>query len=110
LGDVRFSGAKLEGIASQVARETTSGALEMVPVATGLDRVEHYIGVDDAYPLVAYHRILSNTYTEDNKQGQYGDGFQAQQCSTDAVLVVFGKRSALQITAEQLEALMVTGF
>src|SRR5688572_17337288 len=101
LTDKRFAAAKLEGIAYQVAREATSGAIEMVPVIADMNKVERYIGIDDTFPLVAYHRILSNTYSEDNKQGQYGDGFQSQQCSTEAVLIVFGKRSALQLTAEQ---------
>lgn len=110
LTDKRFSSAKLEGIAVQVLRNGPNDAQEVFPAIVKLNEVERYIGVDDTYPLTIYHRILGNTYSEDAKQGQFGDGFTAQMCSTDALMVVFAKRSAIRMTAEQLEALLVAGF
>lgn len=111
LKDKRFSTAQLEGIAYQVARESTEGEqLEVFPAIVEPEKDPRYIGVDDTYPLIIYHRVLSNTYADDAKQSQYGDGFSAQVCSTDMLMVVFAKRAALKLSADQLEALLVSGF
>lgn len=110
LTDKRFSGAKIAGIAYQVVRQETEDVLEVWPAIVELNKVEQYIGVDDAFPLTIYHRILNNAYADDAKTGQFGDGFTAQVCTTDAVMIVSGKRNPLKLTSEQLEALIVAGF
>lgn len=103
LTDARFAGGLFGGIAYQVTRETTDGD-QIFPALFNNGEVERYIGVDDTFPLIVYHRVLNNSYSQDTK---YTDTYVS---TTNMVMVVYAKRSKVNLTPDQVEAMIVGGF
>lgn len=80
-----FSGGVYDGIAYKV---TTEG--RELPAVDNKGELK-YTGIDDNYPFVLYHRILSNTY-EIDKQFEFWTN-----STTRMTLVVYAKRSIVKL-------------
>ena len=67
------------------------------------------ISIDDTYPIVVYHRVLTSSYTL-LTGAQFGSGNPTVRQLNTVKMVVYGKYGALKLTREALEALIVTNF
>lgn len=110
LKDKRFQSGRFEAIAVDVSRITADDKVEMFPaVMDGHFEVKEIV-VNDTYPITVYHKVLGKTYGRQAIQPQYGDGYNAVTERVEMKMVVSGNVQRLKLTAEQLEALVVTGF
>lgn len=109
LKDARFQAGRYEAIAVDVSREASEGKVQTFPAIMSSNYEAQEITVDDTYPLMIYHKVFSKAYSTE-KLGGYGDGNNYMVERADCRMVVYGKYAALKLTAEQLEALIATGF
>ena len=114
LADARFATGRFEAIAVDVSRkDADTGAITTFPAVMDKNYEAQEITVDDAYPIIIYHKILSKAYVFDkNPTGpnQYGDGNRYVNETTQVKMVVYGKYATLKLTREQLEALITSNF
>ena len=109
LKDARFQSGRFESIAVDVSRDAGEGKIETFPAIMNNNYEATPITVDDTYPIMIYHKIFSKVYSAENK-GNFGDGNNYMIEKADCRMVVYGKYAALKLTAEQLEALITSGF
>jgi len=106
LYDSRFQpGYFINAIAQTAAMQSIEGndKLQYLPVVYNKQAQEYnYIGLDDTYPIIIYHKHLQTTYVdlELNERKE----------TNKMQMVVFGRLDALNLNAETLGALLVTGF
>lgn len=106
LFDSRFqSGYYINTIAQTAAMQSIEGndKLQYLPVVYNKQAQEYnYIGLDDTYPIIIYHKHLQTTYVdlELNERKE----------TNKMQLIVFGRLDALNLDAETLGAFVVTGF
>lgn len=92
-----FAASSLNGIAYTFLKEK-----ELALPAVINDKGEaKYIGIDDKYNLIVYHRIITTTPSK-KKAGQYGDGNKRTTITNKMSMVVFANREKLKITQEVL--------
>jgi hypothetical protein len=108
LSDKRFLSGRFEAIAVDVSRQTETGTFETFPAVMSKDYEAQEIAPDDTYPITIYHKVLSKTAVN-VPAGNYGDSNGKRAELVTVKMVVIGKYAALQMTAEELEALIVTG-
>ena len=102
INDKRFATARIEGITRSIERH--NGAIvEVFPVALTDNFEFKDVSIDDTYPLIIYHKILNNSYQQKDSDRNY-------ICKTDVKMVVYGKIGKLNITSEQLEAVISMNF
>ena len=105
----QFKSALIENIAKSALR--TDGDNQTVyPAVISISGVEKYLGIDDTYPMVVYHKIVNKRYEKRNNTTQYGAGFAKMFEITTMYMVVYASQAKISLTAEQLEALIVTNF
>ncbi len=88
-----FAGAKFYGLASQVERDKQTW-----PVLDS-DK-EIYIGLDDSFPLILYHRLANIKYTNDKYPNRV-------IATLDFVIVAYGSKK-LNLTASELERYIIS--
>jgi hypothetical protein len=114
LSDARFSSGRFEAIAVDVSRkDADTGAITTFPAVMDKNYEAQEITVDDTYPIIIYHKILSKEYAFDKAPAgpnQYGDGNRYITETASVKMVVYGKYAALKLTREQLEALITSNF
>jgi hypothetical protein len=100
-----LTGGAFYGLSSVVARKKDSTApLEQFP-AILVDHTQYKtIEPNDKQALIIYHKLLSNTYTKERKDG-YGDSY-LFKCTTDLQMIVWGDSKKLGIDQE-LEAVIM---
>lgn len=111
--DERFKSGRYEAIAYEAVRQVSEGKFEFFPVVMDENYEAHEVTVDDTYPIVLYHKVLAKNYSltpTNNTRGGFGDKNNYQTETTLVKMVVYGKWSAIKLTKEQLEALIVTNF
>lgn len=105
LSDSRFQSGRFEAIATDVSRTTEGEAIEVFPAVIN----EHFeavpVVVDDTYPIIIYNRIMRKQHFKPNKDYPGYKGVR-----TLVKMVVYGKRSALNLTQEQLAAIIEINF
>lgn len=105
LSDSRFQSGRFEAIANDVSRTTESESIEVFPAVIN----EHFeavpVVVDDTYPIIIYNKILRKQHFKPAK-----DYVGYKGVRTLVKMVVYGKRSALKITQEQLAAIIEMNF
>lgn len=110
LSDKRFQSGRFESIAVDVSRLNANGGIETFPAIMSSNYEAQEIVVNDTYPVIIYHKVLNKAYANSPAAGNYGDGNRHMVEKVDAKMVVYGKYAALKLSAEQLEALLATGF
>ena len=107
LCDVRFVGASVSGIAYD-GTEIDSTGTRVFPVVYDLTGNGTKINPDDTYPIQIYHKILNKTYQV--KPSSVGSRANVVSEKTDVKMIVAGWTSRLQLTQEDLEALITSNF
>jgi hypothetical protein len=102
INDIRFADARIEGIARSVGR-LVDNKVEVFPVVLSDSFELNDISIDDTYPLIVYHKLLNNAYQQKDNDRNY-------ICKTDVKMVVYGKINKLNLTSEQLEAVIAMNF
>lgn len=109
LKETRFENGNYLGLANEVTREGKT-----FPCIMNKDYEASDIAlVDDTYPIVIYHKILSKRYDLNNIAGQrseFGSRNKYVKETATVKMVVYGKFSALKVTKEQLEAIVTSNF
>jgi hypothetical protein len=108
LSDSRFSGKQIHGISTLLPRNLSQQATDVVPGFVNEKGDATYVGVDDSYPLVIYHRSLSKQY-EPIEGGGYGDRNSDGMETTNMLMTVFARRDQLRLTAEDLLDIIAMG-
>lgn len=107
--DKRFAGMQLHGLANLVTYKEGE-AIKTAPVVMDKNYEPQFIGLDDTYPAIIYHRAQSLSYNSNTNNAQFGRGVNKVVQVADMMLVIYGRFARLKITAEQFEALIVSGF
>lgn len=111
LTDKRFQNRFFAGLVQQIPVSNSDGTkvifVPAIPQAIN-DAVQ--VVPDDNYNIITYHRIVGSTYSAGQVVKQFGDGFDVQVQSSDVIMIVIGFNNKLLLTAEQLEALFISGF
>jgi hypothetical protein len=103
----RFKPIKCYNIASQILKREPTGAEGIFPgVQLSSGEIES-VTPDDDYNIIIYHKINSNVYGI-QKRGSVGDAYDLT-CTSDMTLYVFAQAMKIEMTAEQLEPIIVFG-
>ncbi len=105
----QFKSGLIENIAKPCVVADGDG-FKIFPAVITVGGTEKYLGLDDTYPLIVYHKILNKSYTIQSANNQYGSGYSRMIENTNAYMVVYAKQSKVGLTAEQLEALIIVNF
>lgn len=107
LKDQRFQSGRFISLARLAVRKDGDQNITM-PIEMNNNYEAAWVGIDDTFPLVVYHRKLGSVYaTAQRQMGRENNYIQEQ---ADMLMVVFGKFANLKLTAEQLEAQIVASF
>lgn len=109
LSDNRFAQGLVVGLASLVTISEDEAADKRYPIYYDDQQEPKYIGIDDTYPLVVYHRLTGGSRYTDLEADSYGDAVDRIEMVSDMVMVVFGKRKPLRLNAEDLETMCILG-
>ena len=107
--DKRFAGMQLNGLAT-LANYKEGDTVKTAPVVMDANNEAQWVGLDDTFPAIVYHRIVGIGYNQINNAQQYGRGVNKVVQATDVLFVVYGRFARLNLTPEQFEALIVAGF
>jgi hypothetical protein len=107
LCDSRFNNGSINGIAYD-GTEVDSTATRVYPVVFDLSGNGVKVSPDDTYAIQIYHRILNKTYQI--KPSSVGDRANVVSEKTDVKMVVAGWTNRLNMTQEDLEALITSNF
>jgi hypothetical protein len=107
--DARFNQGLIIGLASLTTVSEDDAADKRYPVYYGGQVEPKYIGIDDTYPLIVYHRQQSGSTFTNLEQDSYGDVVDRIEMVTEMLMVVYGKRKALRMNAEDLETMCILG-
>ncbi len=98
----QYQKAKYSGISMLVSRETMDGE-DQIPGLLDSKGEVFYVGPDDVYNLVVYHRMLNTTILPlvDNEKESYGDQV-LMGTRTNMKMIVWGKTDSLDRTQERV--------
>lgn len=113
LREKKYQSGRYESLAVEVTRKTTGESgntvMETFPAVVNSTTGEQTaVSPDDTYPITIYSKISGCSFVKQEKQ--YGNGDKNIIQRADMKMVVFGKRSALQMSAEELAAQIYAGF
>lgn len=98
----KFQGGSWNGIAEFVYEEI-DGVRMKRPTVISEDGDGSDVMVNDTYPMVVYHRIASLTY-ENEDDWDFGDPNMIKREIANMIMIVFGDRSRLNVTSEDMVA------
>jgi len=99
-----FAGSIFHGIATSATKADRAG---MFPVVYDDRGQFKYIGIDDKFPLMMYHRITSMITPPD--PGSYGDG-DRMKLIAGMRAAIYADRERVKIQADELGLFMSNGF
>ena len=108
LSDKRFQSGRYESLAVDVS-EKDGEKVKTFPAIMNSNYEAVPVSVDDTFPIIIYHKIVSKTNVPVPDSG-YGDGNKGRKERADMRMVVYGKYAKLQMTQEELEALITMNF
>jgi hypothetical protein len=110
LCDPRFAAGMIGGIAYDATRrDDDHGAIVQYPVLNDLNGEGTDISINDTYPITIYHKVLSKNYIP-KPVSNYGDRQKEVTEKTDIKMVVAGWTNRLNLSQEDLEALITSNF
>jgi len=101
-----FAGKQLYGISTLLPIQPLEGTEYSIPGFLNDQGDAVYVGVDDSYPVIIYHRIISSSYSISDVGG-FGDREAMTQEESEGRLVVFGRRDVIKKTDEELADIVV---
>jgi hypothetical protein len=104
LTDVRFDGADYNGIVTYANKDG-----KLMPLVTDSYDIDKYIGIDDTFPLRVYHRNNGMSYTDEPAKSYGSDGNTSKKEIANMSAIIYGSRSILRLTAEELEGAIMSG-
>lgn len=112
LTDARFTNRYMAGLVNQIPVSNSDGSKVIFIPAKQTSAFSDAVQIvpDDSFAITTYHRLISNTYTIQPGNQQYGDTFDYEVASSDLIMIVIGFTKNLRLTAEQLEALFISSF
>lgn len=97
----RFTGKWLINEVAKTAVVDNEGRVETMPVIS-VNNDYKFIGIDDTYPLIIYHKHLGTSYADVD--------IDERRETNRMRMIVFGKLEPLNLTAEELGAYVVSLF
>ena len=97
----RFQDKKIIGIAQAMPRKEKND-IQLLPSYVDNNGEGQYVGVDDDYSLIIYHKVNSVTVGKTASGGRYGDGTGYDAHVAKMSMVVFGRRDRLELTNDEL--------
>lgn len=110
LNDKRFQPGKYVGCTTLLPRPKGTG-LEVLPASCDANGEYKMVEPDDRYPIIIYHRTISNMYSKVVNTPQvksFGDEY-ALKCLTEMNLTVIADSRKVNMLAEQLEPIIIYG-
>lgn len=110
LSDKRFATGDYNGIAIPVYREKPGASAtirQTLPCVYIAGQDPKYVGIDDTYPIIIYHRLLRNNTQPWDKQ--FGDGNKFLKAKATMIMIVYADRSRIGISQDDLESLILSG-
>lgn len=105
LNDDCFSNKKVIGLAQSLPK-TNGDKIQLLPSYVDNDGEAQYVGPEDDYDLIIYHRINSIPIGKATNLRAYGDTRQLDANVAKVALVVFGRRDKLKLTNDELAILL----
>lgn len=99
-----FSNRKVIGLAQSLPKNSGE-KIQLLPSYVNNDGEANYVGPEEDYDLIIYHRITSILVTRANLKA-YGDTRQLDANVAKIGLVVFGRRDKLKLTNDELAILL----
>lgn len=106
LKDKRFQTGSFLGLTTIVAKKKGE-TLTIYPGTVTVEGEYKTVEPNDKYPVVVYHKILTNTYVY-QKDDSYGDR-NSIKGTTELAMIVWGDSKKLKLSASQLEAIILMG-
>lgn len=104
----QFGSKKIVAIAQSLPRQTNAG-LELLPSYVDEDGEAQYVGPDDEFDYIGYHRVNSVTVGKANLN-KYGDARGINANVVKMSYVVFGRRDQLKLTNDELSFYLQINF
>jgi len=101
----RFANGLIGGLAHIVTASENENADTQFPVIYR-DGEPFSVGLDDTFPLIVYHRQTGDARYE-KIEAQFGDENDNLKRVVPMKMVVFGRRSILGLTPEELETMII---
>lgn len=98
LSDSTFALSSLNGIAYPLLKEKDNS----LPATIDNKGNATYVGIDDKYSFMVYHKVMTTVPKKADATRQFGDGNKTTQVTNKMSLVVFANREKLKITQEVL--------
>lgn len=107
LCDDIFRDRQAHGICQGMVRRKSDGeGVEVLPSYVNNEGEAKYVGPDDDYSLIIYHRVNSITVGKAANIRPFGDDRPADANVARMSLVVFGRRDVLQLSSDALAILL----
>lgn len=103
LSNELFAGAMFYGLA-QIETETDDDGDRRFPITFNESGMPISVGIDDRPPLLLYHRHIGSAF--ESVRSDYGDTNDRIKESAEMIMVVYGNRSRLRMSAESLSSLI----
>lgn len=110
LTDKRFAAGDFNGIAIPIYRDRPGAqqGKQALPCVYQEGQDAKYVGIDDTFPIIIYHKLQRNT-TQPAKT-QFGDGDKTIKATTLLTMTVYADRNRIKLSPEDLESLILSGF
>jgi hypothetical protein len=108
LNDSCYSNSKIIGLCQVLPRQKGE-RLELLPSYVDNDGEAQYVGPDDDYDLIIYHRLNRIAVSKANLKS-FGDTRQLDANSAQMSLVVFGLRNKLKLSNDELAVRIQANF
>lgn len=106
--DKRFQKADLNGVVKNINQKNSSGNVEIFPATIDNNGEAKKVYPDDKFPVSVYHKI--NTTQQALLPTQYGNGNNFIKRTTSMSMIVFGMKSKLKLSDNELELFIASKF
>jgi len=105
LNDDCFSNKKVIGLAQSLPKNSGE-RIQLLPSYVDHDGEAQYVGPEDDYDLIIYHRINNITIGKALNQRAFGDTRHLDAHVAKIALLVFGRRDRIKLTNDELAILL----
>lgn len=108
LKDARFQLGTLNGLA-QLIPYSEAGKDTITKFSPAIPGTKKLIVPEDKQSIIAYHRLIRNSYSTAQQSAQFGNGNSLTACISDMLMIVMADSERLKLSQPELEALIVQG-
>lgn len=105
LSNAKYENKQINGLCQLLPRALGNDKIEIIPSYVSESGEAVYVGPDDDYSLMIYHRVNTITVGKANLS-TYGDNRQMDANIARMSMVVFGVRNELQMTNDELAVII----